>query len=119
MLPLGQLGYQREKPPGLQTTLSLMKIRDRASAKFTKTRKSAHWEYFQEVRNTLKMAIENEKKVFFQSRIRSNGSNRWKLFRELNIYQNKRNSAISNNSHTADQINTFLRDTYQTTSNPD
>nr|CAI5827386.1 unnamed protein product [Callosobruchus analis] len=38
---------------------------------------------------------------------------------ELNIYQNKRNSAISNNSHTADQINTFFRDTYQTTSNPD
>lgn len=66
-LLLGLFDKPKPKAPWLTDNIKLMmKLRDRAKAKFRKTKKNEHWEYYKMLRNWTNHSIEREKRAYFE-----------------------------------------------------
>lgn len=68
----------------------LISLRDKAKLKFKKTKRTAHWEYYKQLRNYTEVAIKNEKRAYLNTKFRTNDSKViWKELKSLNINKQK------------------------------
>lgn len=97
------------KPPAPWLTdnvKSLMKLRDRAALKYKKSRLTAHLNYYKELRNFTKSAIDREKKAYLKSRSdRCDHGPFWKRLRELGICRSSNMNDLPAGLNSANDIN--------------
>ncbi|KAF2890335.1 hypothetical protein ILUMI_15838 [Ignelater luminosus] len=68
----------------------LMSLRDKAKARYRKTKLIGHWNYYKEHRNFATNAIQNEKRAYFNYvSARSNNRKLWEKLKHLGIGSNE------------------------------
>lgn len=109
--PLKTVRITKAYSPWLTDNIKLlMKLRDKAKAKFKKEKSSGNWDYYKQLRNYTNHAIENEKKAYF-IHISKNCYSRdlWKNLKLLNIKNHKKVS-IPEHLKNVDNINNYFID---------
>lgn len=81
----------------------LQKLRDKAHARFRKTKKTTDYEYYKQLRNHTNLVIKLEQKAYFQQSVQCN-TDFWKTAKKLNIL-NKRHSEIPDTLKNVNEIN--------------
>nr|CAI5834331.1 unnamed protein product [Callosobruchus analis] len=95
----------------------MTKLKNKALLKFKRTKLQAHWEYYKSLRNLLKTAIDNEKKAFLQ--FTSKNSNKWKLYKDLQVYSKSTLQQIPDELGDTDLINSHFLNENQSLLDPD
>lgn len=86
----------------------LMSLRDKARMKWRRTKSETHHNYYKALRNYTTLACKNEKKAYFQQKLRLNGTNKiWKDLSLLNL--RKQNKAIPDHLKDVDAINNYYK----------
>lgn len=97
------------KPPApwlTDTIKDMIKIRDRAYARFKKSKQIEHFDYYKELRNYTAGAIKREKRAHMEYVMRNKSSKEtWNTLRSLQVVKNKTNTEIPSNLENVDEIN--------------
>ena len=117
--PLITSRITKKHAPWLTENLKLIfKLRDKALAKFKKTKSSTDWEEFKRLRNYANREIKHEKKGYFQNKLKSSKKQIWKTLEDLNVHTKKRNSDIPYNISDVNKINQYFVNAAEGTKNP-
>lgn len=102
----------RAKKPWITDNIKIMqRLRNNAKARYKRTRLSAHWNYYKQLRNYLTFAIRSERKPYFEYlHARHNGSRLWSEIKKLRITPNRRRSVPAHLSNVDDINNAFMND---------
>lgn len=109
--PLKTVKITKPKAPWITWTIrQMMKIRDRALARFKKSRNEQHFNYYKELRNQTKYAIIREKKAFLSFKIRNCRDKKtfWKELRKMNIYTKNKSKELPLELKRPEEINNFF-----------
>lgn len=94
------------KPYITDTIKEIIRLKDRAFAKYKRTSSESDKQYYKDLKNYLSIAIRNEKKAYFENRISrlKNSRNMWKQLEKYGIYSKNVNE-IDSELCDPDQIN--------------
>lgn len=105
--PLKTIKITKKYSPWITDNIRLlMSLRDRARSKWRRTKTEASHNYYKTLKNYTTLACRNEKKAFFEYKIRTNGINNiWKDLKSLSI--GKKDNIIPNNLRDAESLNNY------------
>lgn len=107
--PIKTVRISKKKAPWLTEALrQLMSRRDKALAKYKKTKVAIHWNYYKNLRNEVNYAIKREKKAYLEYKISlGNSKNMWKVLKSLDINV-KYKTELPNHLLNSTTINNFF-----------
>lgn len=119
--PLKTVRITKKKAPWLTDVIKIMmKFKDRALLRYKKSKNPAHWDYYKHLRNHLKTAISNEKKAYLNFTLRNkNNNDKWKCFRDMNIYNKSTTFDLPSDLGNANDINEYFISSSQTINEAD
>lgn len=84
----------------------LMSLRDKAKLRWRRSKQGEHYDYYKQLRNYTTLACKNEKKAYYEHRLRSSGVNGiWKDLELLNI--RKKEKIIPENLNDVEKLNYY------------
>ncbi len=104
--------FRNKKPslPYLTDNIKLlMSLRNKAYSKAKRTKNKAHWDYYKQLRNFTSLALQNERKAYFEHKFRLNSSKEfWHEINKLNINSKKQISPLPVHLRDPDKVNNFF-----------
>lgn len=109
------VAHNKRYVPWLTDNLKLlMSLRDKAAAKFKRTKLAAHWDYYKSLRNLTNKTVNLEKKAYFEYKLnRSNGDKKilWRELKRLSVVnKSKQAGNIPSHLKDVDKINRYFID---------
>lgn len=87
----------------------MMSTRDKALAKYKRTKNEAHWQFYKEMRNYTRAAIRRDKKAYFEYKINiSTPKDCWKFLKNNNLLPHNKNNEIPDHLSDVNEINNFF-----------
>lgn len=86
---------------------TMIRLRNKALARFKNSQKPEHWEYYKSLRNITTNTLRLEKKAFLESRLHKT-KNVWSELKKFDIGKNKNNTNIPSSLNKPDDINDFF-----------
>lgn len=110
--PIKTVMIRKKKSPWLTDNIrAMMSLRDKALAKFKKSKLERDWKYYKDLKNLTNYSIKREKKAYLEFNLNNTRGNKkgiWKHLKDLDVHTKQKNRSIPDSLSNVETINKFF-----------